>query len=943
LPNEIDGVIGDSQNGIIDRLALIDITTPIAGDGVIDPTEAGALVISGTTTNVDEGQIVTVTLDDGVTSASWTAVVESDGSWTLAASPADIVAAGLSIGQITVTAEVEDIAGNVANDTEIATYSDAPLIKGMSNDYASQPAGHATPEDHSVISGVGAVGATIELYDESSNLLGSGVVDSFGIWEIDIDLSGLAVGGSLTVTAVQIDNAVISAPSEDFIITRTSPSVSTLDADIIVDGGWESTFAVQSAIGAGDVNNDGYDDFIVTRNSGVGAQSEAYLIFGKDGDGWGSFDPDSNQWTIDGNNLAFADGFVVTGMNFSEISAVGDVNGDDIDDFLVGTGGTKYVILGKDGSGWLTSTDGNGREVLDLANLDPSDGFVVDVHTDFFLDFSTLTFAALGDINGDGHDDFAVDGGGNSYVIYGKDVALDGAFGSSVNNQQVLNASALSASEGFVITGAGGGYQTTLAGDINHDGYDDLLVGAAIANSSQGAAYVIYGNQAGTFGGFDAISGQQVLDLSALTPSEGFVIQDSQASSQNGRSLLGWSVSSLGDINGDGFDDIIVSSQINWDSMNVGQAPAGIDRSYVLFGKDGGTFGDVNGVLDLNTLAPNEGFVIQGNPIGDMAGYSVSGIGDYNGDGLADMIISAPLDGLGTAGFGLINQPDDPAANIPVGAFYVVYGKDYDTQDTNEVNPFGSLDGGSGLQTLDLASLTDLDGFVIHGVNGAVQGYSVGIAGDVNHDGKMDFIVTELGAYVPDIQQSDYTTAVHSKAYIFFGGGAGLNDDLSSITRFGTASDDWLIGSDVNDVLNGAGGADVILAYGGDDTIAVTDANFARIDGGDGFDTLALSSSGITLDFSLLNSGAVTGIEKIDINGTGSNVLNLTLQDVLDATDSTNHQLILAGGGDDTVNLTGFSAEGTQVFEGVTYNLYQDAGRLASLLIEQTMGTVTAV
>ena len=116
-----------------------------------------------------------------------------------------------------------------------------------------------------------------------------------------------------------------------------------------------------------------------------------------------------------------------------------------------------------------------------------------------------------------------------------------------------------------------------------------------------------------------------VIDLTTLSSAEGFIIQGDAAGDE-----AGYSVSSAGDVNGDGFDDLIVGAPYGDD----GRVSAG--EAYVVFGSNIG-FGTTDGtgrqVLDLTTLSPAEGFIIQGDVAGDQAGYSVSSAGDVNGDG----------------------------------------------------------------------------------------------------------------------------------------------------------------------------------------------------------------------------------------------------------------------------------------------------------------------
>lgn len=176
-----------------------------------------------------------------------------------------------------------------------------------------------------------------------------------------------------------------------------------------------------------------------------------------------------------------------------------------------------------------------------------------------------------------------------------------------------------------------------------------------------------------------------VIDLSTLLTADGFIIQGDAGGDQ-----AGLSVSGVGDVNGDGIEDVIVG------------APQGDDggfdngEAYVIYGQTGAT----RGTLDLSGLTANDGFIIQGDAFYDNAGRSVSGAGDVNGDGIADLIVGAP-------------SGDDGGVNA--GEAYVVYGQ-----------------AGATRTALSLNSLAASDGFIIQG--GAAfdyAGYSVSGAGDV--------------------------------------------------------------------------------------------------------------------------------------------------------------------------------------------------------------------
>ena len=167
---------------------------------------------------------------------------------------------------------------------------------------------------------------------------------------------------------------------------------------------------------------------------------------------------------------------------------------------------------------------------------------------------------------------------------------------------------------GFVIgfPAAAGTLSPSDAGDMNGDGFDDVLVGRSALG---GEAYVVYGKASG-FG---------TVDLNALTASQGFIIRGGDDFFSAGRS-----VSSAGDVNGDGHDDIIVGVY------------GGDGNAFVIFGKDGG-FGTIN----LSALAPQVGFRIAGSP-DRLLGNALSAAGDLNGDGFDDLVANA-------AGYGSAN------------------------------------------------------------------------------------------------------------------------------------------------------------------------------------------------------------------------------------------------------------------------------------------------
>ncbi|MCA9092684.1 MAG: FG-GAP repeat protein [Planctomycetaceae bacterium] len=454
--------------------------------------------------------------------------------------------------------------------------------------------------------------------------------------------------------------------------------------------------------GVGDVNGDGFDDFIIRT---YGATNKAYLVFGKSD--W-SRTPTTVLSTLNGTTgvqiLGVSDSGAIT-----SVSAAGDVNHDGFDDFVIGNTsgngpgdsvnnlGEAYLVFGK--------ADWSGSSTFNLSSLNGSNG-VIFYGVDAF-DGCGSSVGPAGDVNGDTFDDFLIgapfaSGSANNqsqtgevYVVFGK---------SDWSGTPSVNLSSLNGTSGVTLYGVDAsdraGEFLGKAGDVNADGFDDILISAQAAAGSgnsqanTGEVYVVFGKS-------DWSSTSTVL-LGSLNGSNGVVIYG-----EDGSSAGGGAFHTAGDFNGDGFDDIAFGAKF-------GRGPNGsaefTGQSYVIFGKS-----SWSSTFLVSAINGTNGVTFYGKASSG-SGYTVDFVGDANGDGYSDVLIGAPF------------QPFPQS----VGEAYLVYGK----------GNWGFV------PQVNLSSLNGNNGYTLLGIDvDDHTGTFVSGAGDVNNDGFNDFLVN---AHVAD-------------------------------------------------------------------------------------------------------------------------------------------------------------------------------------------------
>jgi hypothetical protein len=329
--------------------------------------------------------------------------------------------------------------------------------------------------------------------------------------------------------------------------------------------------------------------------------------------------------------------------------------------------------------------------------------------------------SSAGDVNGDGYEDCLIgakyaDGGGSNsgevYLLFGRSTAEWNSFPDASGDFNLDNLSNANKTVRFIGRNAGDEMATSIssAGDVNGDGYDDILFGAPKASSNDGETYLIFGRSTTDWNTLTDASGNFNLDnMSKANKTVRFLARNSDDE-------IGESVSSAGDVNNDGYDDILIGSQ-NEDGggTNSGEAFLIMGRSTA----DWDSLTTAGGDFGLNNMSKaNKTVRFIGRNSNDYIAYCLSNAGDVNNDSYDDLLIS----GQGA---------DDGGNNS--GEAYLIFGRS--TADWDSLTTAG---GDFNLDNMSKANKTvrfigrNAEDFTGRGLSNT---------GDVNNDGYDDILI----------------------------------------------------------------------------------------------------------------------------------------------------------------------------------------------------------
>ena len=583
-------------------------------------------------------------------------------------------------------------------------------------------------------------------YVYTNTMTGEDIPDVVVLGEASLNL-GWSVSSAGDVNHDGYSDVIVGAPGHNLIHGKVyiffgSPTMDS-SADLTIIGSTGFYFGI-SVSTAGDVNGDGYDDVIVGAK-GL-SYGKAYIYYG------GS--------SMDGGADVTMVGEAVNEELGCSVSTAGDVNDDGYSDVIIGakgyssSTGKAQIFLGGSSMDNIADVTMTGENVSNLFGVQVS---------------------SARDVNGDGFDDVIVSavghnsGTGRAYVYYG---------GATMNNVADVIMTGENLSDYF-------GNSVSVAGDVNGDGYSDVTVGAPGYNGDYGRCYIFYG--------------------SPVMNNASDVIMNGEFTSE----YFGESVSGAGDVNGDGFDDVIVGAS-GYNNYT--------GRGYIFYGSPA-----MNNVADVTMTGENSY---------DYFGFSVSDAGDVNADGKDDVIAGAigNNSGAGKAYIYLSSFPDNRKNLFLFGAIQGMYDPVLDTEvpDTikvylrNSTSPFARVDSsknillgpGTGQYFLFRNALNGIPYYIEVTHRNALDTWSATTVSFVNSDASIAYSVNSIYAYGNNEIQVD---ASPYNVFAFYSGDVNQDGfiDLTDVLTIYNDANNFLTGYVVTDLTGDSivDLTDLLIAY----------------------------------------------------------------------------------------------------------------------------------
>jgi FG-GAP-like repeat/Secretion system C-terminal sorting domain/FG-GAP repeat len=533
----------------------------------------------------------------------------------------------------------------------------------------------------------------------------------------DVNADGFS---DVIVGAWLFDNPEVNEGAA-FVYHGSATGISSTIATTLDANQSASNFGIAVA-GAGDVNGDGYSDVIVGAEDYDSGQTDEGVVFIYHGSAAGI------------NNVAVT--MAESDQGFSQfgfsVATAGDVNGDGYSDVIVGAYTFDNVEI-NEGVAFVYHGSGSGVSSTAAAILEPN---LVNVQFG-------VSVACAGDINGDGYSDVIV--GAQTYDNVQTDEGAAYVYFGSGTGINTVAAAVLESNQANAQMGRG----VAGAGDVNGDGYSDVIAGASQydnAESNEGSAFVYHGSAAG-------------MNTTATA-----MVEINQANTR-----MGYSVSSAGDVNADGYIDVIVGAFM----YDNGQANEG--AAFIYHGSATG-------------IGTTAAAIIEGNQADAAMGFTVALAGDVNGDGYSDVLVAAPGYSNGQAYEGAAFVYHGSVSGINISAAAVAESNQASANmgfvaSAGDVNGDGYSDVLVGASFYDNGENNEGVAFVFHGsATGisstaavmvesnqadAAMGFSVASAGDLNGDGFGDIAV---GAYAYDNGQTG-----EGAAFVYHGSATGIS------------------------------------------------------------------------------------------------------------------------------------------------------------------------